>query len=241
MTVATIDREFAEQYMRSVDDPGAHGVHLLFNQFWQYAPEEVRVAYANAFLASDEGRSSYEADHYAEPMTVERLAACPADSYGEALHTFIVDNGLEQNLATNYREFHRSMEDAGVLDNMPVELRYAVLRGFQLHDFLHVLTGFGPSPAGEIALQAFCLAQTSFPYFSMWIAVTTSRMTFIDPGSIVPLMDAITGGWQYGRQVKNIQFARLEDRIGDPLIAVRADFDIPAGGWPALAPARIPA
>ena len=237
---APIDREFAEQFLRSVDDPGAHGVHLLFNQFWQYAPAEVAQSYADHFLAMDDARALYEEQYYADPMTVARLAQSPAGSLGEAMHEFIVANGLEQNLATNYRTFHQSLQDAGVLDGLPEPLRWAVLRGFQLHDFLHVVTGYGPSPGGEISLQAFCLAQTNFPYFAMWVAVTASRMTFVDPTTIQGLMDNVSSGWQYGRRVQNIQFHRWEDRIDEPLADLRAEFGLPAGGWDDMKPILMP-
>lgn len=227
----TVSRDFAEQFLSSVDDPARHGVHLLFNEFWQYAPDEVRDAYVTGFLADDANRRFDAERRYADPITVERLTQCPPGSLGEALRSFVVDNGLEQNLATNYRSFHDALEASGTLDGMPEPLRYAVLRGFQLHDVLHVVTGYGPSPAGEIGLQAFCLAQTSFPYFAMWVAVTTTRMTFLDPAVITPLMDSITRGWAFGRTVENIQFESWELRLDEPLGALRAEYGIPVDGW----------
>ncbi len=84
---------------------------------------------------------------------------------------------------------------------MPGEMKYAIIRGFQIHDILHVITGYTPSGLDELSLQAFCLAQLQFPYFGMWMATTTSRMTFLDPDAIVPVMDAISRGWQLGRSV----------------------------------------
>lgn len=48
---------------------------------------------------------------------------------------------------------------SGALDGMPDEMQLAVLRGFQVHDILHVLTGYDSSGQGEIALQAFSLVQ----------------------------------------------------------------------------------
>ena len=120
-----------------------------------------------------------------------------------------------------------------MLDGMPAQLRYAMLRGFQLHDLIHVVTGYGPSPLDEISLQAFCLAQLQFPYFAMWISVVTTRMTFIDPTSIVPLMDAITQGWHFGRHVDNLQLQRWEDHLDRPLTLLRRTHGVdPAGRRP---------
>lgn len=227
----TVDREFAAEFLKSVDDPGSHGVHILFNQFWRYAPDEVVTSYQEQFNAIEACAAHDESRHYPEPTTLERLESCPDGSLGAALHEFIVANGLEENLAINYRVFHKALEDNGMLDGMPEQFRYTVLRGFQLHDYLHTLTGYGSSPMGEIGLQAFCLAQTRFPYFSMWVAVTTSRMTFVDPSSIEPLMDAITGGWQYGRSVANIQLEDWEKRLDEPLADLRVEYGLPPDGW----------
>ena len=58
---------------------------------------------------------------------------------------------------------------------MPHELNYAIIGGFQIHDILHVPTGYTPAPIHELALQAFCLTQLQFPYFGMW---TSTRPKF---------------------------------------------------------------
>ncbi len=100
-------------------------------------------------------------------------------------------------------------------------MKYAVLRGFQTHDFQHVVTGYDASGRGEIAPQAFCLAQLQFPYFGMWMSVVTTRMTFVDPRSITPMMDAIVDGWQLGRRTPNIQRVKWETMLDEPLADVR--------------------
>lgn len=231
---ATIDREFAEHLLQTFDDPDRHGVHLLFNQFWAHAPAEVVATYAARF-DTDEALHAFVAEHhFAEPLSLDRLASCAPDTLGRALHRFLVENGLEKNLATNYRRFHEALRSAGVLAGMPDPMQYAVLRGFQIHDFLHVVTGYGPKPRDEIALQAFCLAQLPFPYFSMWMSVVTTRMTFIAPDTIVPVMDAVSEGWQYGRRVADLQFERWEDHLDEPLAQLRPRYGIAPEGRGAL-------
>lgn len=230
----TIDREFAEYLLRAIDDPQQYGVHQLFNDWWRYAPEEVKEKYVADFRTKPELGVVLSERYFSEPHDLEALGALPDGSLGRGFHDFIVENNLEKNIAMNYRTFHKMLEGAGVLDGMPDEIRYAVLRGFQTHDLQHIVTGYPSTPRGEIALQAFCLAQLRFPYFAMWMSVVTARMTFIDPDSIAPIMDAITEGWQFGRQVESLAFERWESMLEEPLADLRPRYGIRPEGLGAL-------
>jgi ubiquinone biosynthesis protein Coq4 len=87
-------------------------------------------------------------------------------------------------------------------------------------------------------LQAFGLAQLQFPYFAMWLSVTTTRMTYINPNSITSAMDAISAGWTLGRNVANIQCEKWETMLDQPLAEVRARYGIT--GSPSLRVASLP-
>lgn len=231
----TLDRDFAEYLLRAFDDPQKYGVHQLFNDWWRYAPEEVKAQYVSDFETRPEQRQFLADRYFAEPVSLETLASCPEGSFGRGYHDFLVDNHLEKNLATNYGKFHEMLEGAGILDGMPDAMKYAVLRGFQVHDLQHVVTGFDSSPRGEIALQAFGLAQLRFPYFSMWMSVVTTRMTFLEPAGIVPIMDSITDGWRFGRSVASLQFERWETMFAEPLAELRPRYGIRPEGMAPLA------
>jgi ubiquinone biosynthesis protein Coq4 len=136
----------------------------------------------------------------------------------------MTDNDLMERLAEGYRDLHGAFEADGKLERLPAVLRYKVLRGYQTHDLHHVLTGYPATPYGELALQAFGLAQTRFPYAAMWIAVVTAHMTFLEPSMIDPAMDAITIGWQHGRQARSIQNVKFEQMLDRPLSDVRREF-----------------
>jgi ubiquinone biosynthesis protein Coq4 len=60
----------------------------------------------------------------------------------------------------------------------------------------------------------------------MWIAVVTGHMTLLDPYLIKPAMDAITDGWTLGCRARSLQFVRFEERLGDPLEAVQAEYGL---------------
>jgi len=224
MTVAVIEQPFADELLKTFNDPDTHGVHVLFNQWWASAPDQVIADYMADFETEPDHQAFLDARYFAEPLSLDDLAGLPVGTLGRGYHDFIVDNGLEKNIAINYREFHAGLEASGHLDRMPEPLRYAVIRGFQIHDLLHVLTGYEATSSGEIALQAFCLAQLRFPYFGMWMSTVTTRMTLVDPKTIVPMMDAISDGWSYGRAARNLQFERWEEMLERPLADIRAEY-----------------
>lgn len=225
-----IDRDFATKLLQTFDNPEEHGVHFLFNEWWRHAPEEVTAAYLEGFRSVPETAAFLEEQFYAEPLDLDTLSSYRNETLGHSYYHFIVDNGLEAKIATNYRMLHDHMDNSGALDGMPEEFKYAILRGFQIHDFLHVLTGYQPDPLGEVALQAFSLAQMRFPYMSMWMSVLTTRMTFLEPHTIPAIMDAITDGWQFGKKAKNIAFLRYEEMLDEPLLPLRKRYGIDASG-----------
>lgn len=227
--------DFVANMVRTFNDPNQHGVHLLFNEWWLHAPEQTIETYVANFKATPGADAFLAARFFAEQITIEALAALPEGSVGRAYHAFLTGNGLETNLATNYKLLHDHLAKSGQLDRMPDEIRYAVIRGFQIHDLLHVITGYTPSGLHELALQAFCLAQLQLPYFGMWMSTTTARMTFLDPNAIVPVMEAISSGWTFGRAVRNLQFERWEETFEEPLTQVRSRYGIAAKGMSLVA------
>lgn len=237
MGAITLDRSFAGELLKTFDDPQKHGVHLLFNQWWETAPHDVIADYMADFESLPAQKAFLEESYFSDPLELDTLKDMPAGSLGLGYYDFIVSNGLEKNIAVNYRDFHKSLEASGQLDRMPAALRYAIIRGFQIHDLLHVLTGYEPTSSGEIALQAFCLAQIRFPYFGMWMSVVTTRMTLLDPKTIGPMMDAISAGWQYGRQAENLQFEKWETMLERPLSDLRAAYGLDRVGAPDTASA----
>ena len=221
-----LDPGFAELLIESFNSQERLPVSQLFNDWWRFCPPQVAESY-RAMIAETPGfQENFAERYYADPLDLDTLLAKPEGTLGRAYGRFIRDNGLETQIATNYRKFHEAMEADGRLDNMPDEVKYAVLRGFQVHDFMHVVTGYQPRKTGEQAVLAFCLAQIDFPYFAIWMSVTTTRMTYIDPKMIGPLMDAITDGWRAGRRARNIQFFRFEENLDRPLAELRRHFGI---------------
>ncbi len=53
------------------------------------------------------------------------------------------------------------------------------------------------------------------------MAATTSRATFLRPEAIVPVMDAITYGWQHRRACRNVAVLRVDRERAIDAIAQR--------------------
>jgi len=226
MSKASIDKEFAEKFIRSINEPLEYGVYFLFHDWWAEAPQSAIDAYMEQ-LAALPGTSDVLAKrHLGEPLPLERLAKCAPGTLGNGYHKFIVNNDLEANLGRNYRTYNEELQKSGALDRLPADLSFMMVRGFQIHDIMHVLTGYEATYAGELALASFYLAQLQFPYHAMRLAVTTAHMAYLDPKIITWAMDAIADGWQFGRSSKNLQFERWEEEIDTPLVELRQKWSL---------------
>ncbi len=226
MSDPIVDRSFAEKFLTAVDRPFDYGVYFLFHDWWAEAPQDAIDAYHRILLEVPGAREFIDEGYLAEPLSLDDLADCAPDTLGHGYHRFITENGLEANLATNYREFNEKLQSSGALDRLPEDLSYTIVRGFQIHDFLHVLTGFSSKPLGELAQAAFHFAQLQFPYHAMRVAVTTGHMAFVDPGITAKAMDAMVDGWVVGRSAENCHFTRWEDELDTPLPELRERMSI---------------
>ena len=232
--VQKIDRDFGEKFLTCSDDFYRYGVHLLFNEWWDQAPADAITKYVAAIDTHPEQGPLARAGLYAEPFSLAQLQRYATGTLGAAWRDFMVDNDLVEKLAEGYRELTEQFAANGKLDRMPPLMRYKVLRGYQTHDLHHVLTGYEATPFGELALQAFQLAQQDYPYAAMTLATVMNHATLVDPWLIKPAMDAITDGWAYGRRAKSIQFVAFEQMLDRPLVEVQAEYGLvrpSARGW----------
>lgn len=221
-----VDRDFAEKFLTAVDRPFDYGVYFLFHDWWAEAPQEAIDAYLADLQSVPGAREFLDERWLSEPLAVKDLEGCAPGTLGAAYRDFIVDNGLMENLGRNYKQFNEHLQSTGALDRLPDDMSYMIVRGFQIHDFLHVLTGFAPDPLGELAQAAFHYAQLRFPYHASRMAVTFSHIAYVNPGATVEVMDAVVDGWQVGRAAENTHFTRWEDELDTPLDEIRARMGI---------------
>ena len=221
--VEKIDRDFGEKFLTCSDNFYEYGVHLLFNEWWDKAPQDAIDKYVAAIERHPEQGPLAAARWYAEPFSLTQLEGYAPGTLGAAYLRFMIDNDLVEKLAVGYKELTDQFAADGKLDRMPEVMRYKVLRGYQTHDLHHVVSGYEATPFGELALQAFELAQQDYPYSAMTLATILNHATLVDPYLIKPAMDAITEGWTYGRRARSIQFVPFEQMLDRPLAEVRAE------------------
>lgn len=115
----------------------------------------------------------------------------------EAIDAYSAELGGTDGIDDFLAEGHEHLSSQGTLDRLPADLNYTIVRGFQIHDFLHVITGFSPEPVSEPAQAAFRYAHLRFPYHALRVAVTTAHIAFVKPETILPAMDAmsVVGPW----------------------------------------------
>lgn len=84
------------------------------------------------------------------PIDLDALESLPEGSLGQIYARQLKDQGLTPE---------------SLLDPNPIrsDTDYITHRLRETHDIVHVLTGFGTDPVGEIGLQAFNLAQNRSP------------------------------------------------------------------------------
>jgi ubiquinone biosynthesis protein COQ4 len=116
-------------------------------------------------------------------------------------------------------------------DNAPDFVRAHL---FETHDLWHVVTGFATDLAGELGLQAFYLAQLPARLSPLLLAIGMANTLVFGFHDKVARMDAISHGWQLGKQARQF-FGRDWSAMWErPLADIRAELNIgapPVASW----------
>jgi ubiquinone biosynthesis protein Coq4 len=88
-------------------------------------------------------------ESYDPPLDLDQLATLPPGTLGHEYARFVRENGIEP--LGNQVEWGRAK-------NL---LQYNMLRGYKLHDVMHVVLGCPATPLGEIPIVAFSVGQAS--------------------------------------------------------------------------------
>lgn len=99
-------------------------------------------------------------------------------------------------------------------------------RILQLHDVWHLVGGYGFTPAGEVAISGFQMAQFGQNYSTRFLATVATKAAVDMPALIDMLLTVTFDGWRHGRATKELIAVPWHQRIADPIERVRADLGI---------------
>ena len=143
----------------------------------------------------------------------EHLAALPPGTLGRTYHEFMAAENLTAE---------GLVEAAQIRATLPAGDEFTLFRerSRDTHDLLHVVTGYGRDPLGEVCLTAFSFAQTALKGFAVIAIVAGQRISRRRRDQ--PVRRAVFEGYRHGRQAEWLYAADWENLLAEPVDAVRA-------------------
>ena len=144
------------------------------------------------------------------------LAALPAGTLGRAYYDFMAAENLSAD----------GLVEASRIDRPPAsdDLTLFRERGREMHDLLHVVTGYGRDPLGEACLVAFTYAQNRLKGLAVIAVFAARRIAGSRPGQ--PVRRAVFEGYRHGRSAGWLPGADWEALLTQPVEAIRAQFAV---------------
>lgn len=152
------------------------------------------------------------------PYTVEDLLAYPRGSLGFELGKAMKSQGYDPHF---YRDFYGSDVPSFASDE-----EYLRFRVRQLHDIVHVLTGFDMTEfPGELGMQAFNAAQTRRPFSVGLVGLGMIRI-ILRPDELPRTLQQIAKGFAMGFAAKSLLAVRFEEHFARPLERWRRELNL---------------
>lgn len=147
-------------------------------------------------------------------VNLEDMRSLPAGSLGREYARMLDDRGLTP--------LQISAETRDKYQENPYALRYTTT-----HDLFHVLTGFPTTPAGEMGLFAFMIAQGFDIGSRLTLWATIVVYAWIVPLHIAGMVHNMRIGTAMGKRAKNLLLQPLESCLSEQISVLRARMDLP--------------
>lgn len=158
------------------------------------------------------------------------LAMLPAGTLGRAYYDFMESENLSAE----------GLAAVSNLSELPPgnDMTLFRERAREMHDLLHIVSGYGRDPLGEACVGAFTYAQTGLKGFAVIALFAARRIARACPGH--PVRRTVFEAYRRGRRADWLIGADWEQLLAEPLETVRAGFGIvPAAHYgPTLAAIR---
>jgi len=144
------------------------------------------------------------------------LAALPAGSLGRAYYDFMAAENLSAEGLVEMSKINRPPAPDGVTLFRE--------RNREMHDLLHIVTGYGRDPLGEACLVAFSYAQSGLKGFAVIAVYAARKISRSRPDQ--PVRRAVIEGYRHGRSAGWLPGADWEALLSQPVEAIRAQFAV---------------
>jgi ubiquinone biosynthesis protein Coq4 len=152
------------------------------------------------------------------PYTIEELLAYPRGTLGFELGKAMKAQGYDPHF---YRDFYgRDVPSFGS------DEEYLRFRVRQMHDIVHVLTGFDMTEfPGELGMQAFNAAQTRRPFSIALVGLGMIRI-ILQPDELPRTLHQVAKGFAMGFAAKSLLAQRFEDDLSKPVERWRRELNL---------------
>jgi ubiquinone biosynthesis protein Coq4 len=157
-----------------------------------------------------------------------QLGKMEPGTVGKCLYLGVTKNGIDLN-----EYFEIMLSEIKKADPVNVEIsedHWVALRSYQIHDFIHTITGVPPTPFGELYLVWFISANNKNRNTIITGALVSLRLIFSFPRSILSTIALISKARKDGAKMRNVLGIRFEDLLKEDITQVRADLGIPPHG-----------
>ena len=144
------------------------------------------------------------------------LAALPAGTLGRAYYEFMASENLSAEGLIEASKITRPLASD--------DLTLFRERNREMHDLLHVVTGYGRDPLGEACLVGFSYAQTRLKGFAVIAVFAGRKIARRHPGQSV--RRAVFEGYRHGRAAGWLPGADWERLLAKPVEAIRVQFAV---------------
>lgn len=145
-------------------------------------------------------------------LDVHELASMPPETLGGAYGRFMLERDLSP---TSLPSLHGRRD-----------IDYVLTHIYESHDLWHVVTGFDTDTNGEIALQAFYLAQHSSYLALFALSAVLINTAFFSYDQKHVRLEAIVGGWRLGVRSTKLFGVDWRQRLAQPLADIRREFGL---------------
>ena len=159
------------------------------------------------YMLQDERVASLCRERYVgEPYVIEKLLQYPPGSLGHELAASMKAHNFDP-------EFYRDYYGTGPV-HFKNDEEYIRFRTRQMHDLVHVLTGFGATDfPEELGMQAFLAAQTRRPFSIALVGFGMLRIC-LQPKELARTLEQVAKGFAMGNAAEPLLAWRFEEDWG---------------------------